>query len=91
MKKVIESINYSSHNSVICVDLKIVNYLPGQKSDYTTYSCRLSLWDSRVKHQHWDKKEGPFGRANSWREKKDQIFFYHLTIPSRNNFNGREK
>ena len=35
IKEVIKQIGFASHNWDICVDLKMVNFLPGQQSDYT--------------------------------------------------------
>ena len=56
---VLEKINYQEHQWVICVDLKMVNFLLGQKSGYTNYSCFLCLWKNRVKHEHWARKDWP--------------------------------
>ena len=44
---------------MICVDLKIVNFLLGQQSDYTKYPCFLCYWDSRDKGNHWTKQDWP--------------------------------
>lgn len=54
-----EKIKYQEHQWVICVDLKMVNFLLGQQSGYTKYPCFLCLWDSRDKQNHWVKKEKP--------------------------------
>ena len=54
-----EKINYQEHQWVICVDLKMVNFLLGQQSGYTKYLCFLCLWDSRAKHEHWTRKDWP--------------------------------
>lgn len=56
---VMEKIKYQEHQWVICVDLKMVNFLLGQQSGYTKYTCFLCLWDSRDKQNHWVKKEWP--------------------------------
>jgi hypothetical protein len=40
---VLEKINYQKHQWVICVDLKMVNFLLGQQSGYTKYPCLLCL------------------------------------------------
>ena len=37
---------------MICVDLKMVNFLVGQQSGYTKYPCFLCCWDSAAKHVH---------------------------------------
>ena len=44
---VLEKIAYSQHQWLICVDLKMVNFLLGQQGGYTKYPCFLCLWDSR--------------------------------------------
>lgn len=56
---VLEKIKYHEHQWVICVDLKMVNFLLGQQSGYTKYPCFLCLWDSRDKTHHWVRKEWP--------------------------------
>lgn len=56
---VMEKIKYKEHQWVICVDLKMVNFLLGQQSGYTKYPCFLCLWDSRAKHEHWTRKDWP--------------------------------
>ena len=55
VKQVMKQIKYIDHNWVICVDLKMVNFLLGQKSGYTKFSCFLCLWDNRAKDQHYVK------------------------------------
>ena len=47
-----DQIKYVNHNWVICVDLKMVNFLLGQQSGYTKFPCFLCLCDSRVKDQY---------------------------------------
>ena len=59
IKQVMEKINYSNHNWVICVDLKMVNFLLGQQSGFTKFPCFLCLWDSRARDQHWERKDWP--------------------------------
>lgn len=56
---VLQKIKYHEHRWVICVDLKMVNFLLGQQSGYTKYPCFLCLWDSRDRKNHWIKKEWP--------------------------------
>jgi hypothetical protein len=56
---VLEKINYQEHQWVICVDLKMVNFLLDQQIGYTTYPCFLYLWESRAKHEHWARKDWP--------------------------------
>ena len=49
IKMILNILKYQEHNWIICVDLKIVNFLLGQHSGYTKYPCFLYLWDSRPK------------------------------------------
>lgn len=60
---VLDKIKYAEHNWVICVDLKMVNFLLGQQGGYTKFPCFLCLWDSRAKNQHWIKKDWPAREA----------------------------
>ena len=57
IKRVLERINYSKHQWVICVDLKMVNFLLGQQSGYTKHPCFLCKWDSRAKDEHYIKRD----------------------------------
>ena len=50
---ILKKINYAGHNWLICVDLKMVNFLLGQQGWYTKYPCFLCLWDCRQKGYHW--------------------------------------
>ena len=59
IKQVLEKLNYCDHQWLICVDLKMVNFLLGQQSGYTKYPCFICLWDSRARSDHWVKKEWP--------------------------------
>ena len=54
---VLNKLCYSEHNWVICVDIKISNFLLGQQGGYTKNSCFFCYWDSRVTSQHWVKKD----------------------------------
>lgn len=55
----LEKLKYQEHQWVICVDLKMANFLLCQQSGYTKYPCFLCLWDSRAKHEHWSRSEWP--------------------------------
>ena len=44
-----EQIKNLDHNWVICVDLKMVNFLLGQQPDYAKFPSFLHLWDRRAK------------------------------------------
>src|SRR6187551_3881335 len=59
VKMVLEKLCYHEHSWLICVDLKMVNFLLGQQSGYTKYPCFICMWDSRAKHQHWEKLNWP--------------------------------
>ena len=56
IKLVLDLLQYKEHNWVICVDLKMVNFLLGQKGGYTKYRCFLCLCDSRAKEKHWNQR-----------------------------------
>ena len=59
VKMVLQKLCYDEHKWIICVDLKMVNFLLGQQSGYTKYPCFICLWDSRANDQHWEKKDWP--------------------------------
>ena len=59
IKTVLQYVNYDDHQWVICVDLKMVNFLLGQQGGYTKYPCFLCYWDSRDRANHWIKKDWP--------------------------------
>lgn len=59
ISKVMDKIKYQDHNWVICVDLKMVNFLLGQQGGYTKFPCFICLWDSRDKQRHWIQKDWP--------------------------------
>ena len=59
IKTVLQKLDYDSHQWLICVDLKMVNFLLGQQSGFTKYPCFICLWDSRARDDHWVKKEWP--------------------------------
>ena len=57
IKVVLERLKYCVHQWLICVDLKIVNFLLGQQEGHTKYPCFLCYWDSRGNEEHWVRKE----------------------------------
>ena len=59
MKIVLEKFSYNTHKWVICVDLKMVNFLLGQQSGYTKFPCFLRLLDSGDRAKHYTKIIGP--------------------------------
>ncbi len=56
IKKVLELLKYDDHYWIICVDLKMVNFLLGQQGRYTKYPCFLCLWNTRANNKHWTQK-----------------------------------
>ena len=56
---VIDLLRYHEHNWIICVDLKMVNFLLGQQHGFTKFPCYLCMWDSRARDKHWTQKEWP--------------------------------
>lgn len=56
---ILELLNYNEHQWIICVDLKMVNFLLGQQSGFTKFPCFICLWDSRDRANHWIKKSWP--------------------------------
>ena len=56
---ILGKIKYQEHQWLICVDLKMVNFLLGQQSGYTKYPCFYCHWDSRAKQDHWKRKKWP--------------------------------
>ena len=59
VKYVLDKIQYEQHQWIICVDLKMVNFLLGQQSGFTKYPCFMCMWDSRDRAQHYVKKDLP--------------------------------
>ena len=52
IKTVLQHIKYEHHQWVICVDLKMVNFLLGQQNGYTKFPCFPCYWDNRDKAIH---------------------------------------
>ena len=59
IKIVLDLLKYHEHKWIICVDLKMVNFLLGQQRGYTKFPCYLCMWDSRAREKHWTQKEWP--------------------------------
>ena len=59
VKNVLETLKYNDHGWMICVDLKMMNFLLGQQGGYTKYPCFLCYWDSRAKDEHWVRNQWP--------------------------------
>ena len=56
---VLERLKYCVHQWLICVDLKMVNFLLEQQGGLIKYPCFLCFWDSRANEEHWVRKEWP--------------------------------
>ncbi|XP_063219615.1 uncharacterized protein LOC134529442 [Bacillus rossius redtenbacheri] len=63
VKSMISLLNYHDHNWIICVDLKMVNFLLGQQKGFTKYPCYLCMWDSRAQEKQWKQKEWPLRKT----------------------------
>ena len=59
IKVVLERLKYCVHQWLICLDLKMVNFLLGQQGGHIKYSCFLCYWDSRANEEHLVRKEWP--------------------------------
>ena len=57
IKLILERLKYGDYQWLICVDLKMVNFLLGQQGGYTKYPCFLCCWVSRADKDHWVRKE----------------------------------
>ena len=59
IRMVMDFLKYREHNWIICVDLKMVNFLLGQQKGFTKFPCYLCMWDSRARDRHWVQKDWP--------------------------------
>lgn len=59
VRMVLQKLCQVEHKWIICVDLKMVNFLLGQQDGYTNNPSFLCLWDSKANDQHWEKKVWP--------------------------------
>lgn len=49
IKQAMEQIDYIKHKWVLCIELKMLNFLFNQQSDYMKFSHFLCVWDSRAR------------------------------------------
>jgi hypothetical protein len=56
LELVLTKIGYTTHDWMICGDLKALCMLLGQQAGYTKYLCFMCEWDSRARSQHWEQK-----------------------------------
>ena len=59
IKRVSEKLKHHEHQWLICVNVKMINFLLGQQSGYTKYPCFMCLWNSRARDVHWEKEWPP--------------------------------
>ena len=59
IKIVLERLKYCVYHWLICVDLKMLNFLLRQQGGHTKYPCFLCYRDSRANKEHWVGKEWP--------------------------------
>ena len=59
IKLILEKLDYSSHQWLVCGDFKMISFLQGLQGGYTKYSCYLCLWDSRNYKDHYKISNWP--------------------------------
>ena len=70
IKVVLERLKYCNHHRLICVDLKMINFLSGLQGGHTIYPCFfLCYWDSGAYEVHWVRKQWPSRNAMKSGEK----------------------
>ena len=57
IKLILERLRYGDQQWLICVELKMMNFLFCQQGGYTQYPCFLCYWDGRADKDHWVRKE----------------------------------
>lgn len=64
--------NYSVYDWVTCGRIKVVHMLLGQLIGYSKFPFFVFEWDSRVRNQHWYKKDWLLRKALVHGEKNTQ-------------------
>ena len=59
LKLILNKVQYSDHQWMLCGDLKVICMLLGQQSGYTKFPCFICEWDSRDRKQHYVRKDWP--------------------------------
>ena len=59
IKLILRMLKCNEHQWIICVNLKVVNFLLWLQSGYMKQPCFLCYWDSRDKTNHWTVDEWP--------------------------------
>ena len=57
VKTVLSLLDYDQNRWVICVDLKMVNFLLGQQAGCTKYPCFLCYWGIQGQDKQWVQKD----------------------------------
>ena len=58
IKVVLEGLKYCEHQWLICMDLKMTNFLLSwDNTGCNKHLCCLCYWDSRANNEHWGRKE----------------------------------
>ena len=57
IRTVMDLLKYHQHGWIICVDLKMVSFLLGQRKGFTKFPCFLCMRDSRDRENRWTQKE----------------------------------
>ena len=52
IKIIIDLLKYQAPNWIICMDLKMLNFLHGQQRGFTKFPCFQGMWDSRAQEKH---------------------------------------
>ena len=63
MKVISQWLQYDQHNWMICIELKMVNFLFCVQCGCTKFSCFLCIWDKTANKQHWLKKIRPMRKS----------------------------
>lgn len=72
IKQVMERINYSNHNWVICVNLNMVNFLPWSAVWLHKVAMPFVLVGQSSRDQHWQRKDWPLQtQMKAGKQKKD--------------------
>jgi hypothetical protein len=59
LQDLLEKVQYSMHEWMVCGDFKILTTLLGQQGGHTKFPCFLCEWDSRARDEHWIRKDWP--------------------------------
>lgn len=57
MEWILRTVDYDRHQWRACCDLKVVTLLAGMQTGYTKYCCAFCTFDSRYKHNQYQKRD----------------------------------